>query len=165
MYYKIYMAYQDLSSQGTPIEHLKSNPVQQIPQQMQQGQEPEPEPDPTPMPRFPKRYAQKTISPEMLADNLNMSQENVREYTNKNEEKDNTNKKKIIDKVPEILREPLIILILYIVLSQDIVRRIIGEYIPQIRPGENGVVSFTGMVIYGLILVLLFVIFKKLLIK
>jgi len=65
--------------------------------------------------------------------------------------------------IPEILREPLIILVLFILLSEAFVQENIGKYIPQVNPCAEGKVSRVGVVIYGLVLVILYMILKKLL--
>ena len=67
--------------------------------------------------------------------------------------------------IPEILKEPLLIIIIYVVMSQGFVRKGIGSYISYINPGQDGYVSLIGYVIYGTILALLFMFFKKIIIK
>jgi len=110
--------------------------------------------------------------------NIN-EQEYERQHERQQEEEENEqkemlhNKKKknksqsttYMDKIPKILQEPLIILILYVILSQSFVKNKIGEYIKQINPGPDGQVSLVGIIIYGLILAILFAIFKWLLIR
>lgn len=58
------------------------------------------------------------------------------------------------------IKEPLLILIIYILLSQSFVRKSIGEYITCINP-VDGHISFLGYVVYGTILALLFMFFKR----
>jgi hypothetical protein len=67
--------------------------------------------------------------------------------------------------VPEILKEPLLLIIIYVVMSQGFVRKGIGSYISYINPSQDGYVSLIGYVIYGTILALLFMFFKKITIK
>ena len=67
----------------------------------------------------------------------------------------------ILSSLPSILREPLIILVLFIILSQPMVKDTMGKYIPQINPCEDGQVSFTGVVIYGVLFAVLFALVKK----
>lgn len=71
----------------------------------------------------------------------------------------------IIYGIPEILREPLILVILYVILSLPVVRENIGKHIKQINPDVEGKVSFTGILIYGIILATLFALVKRLLLK
>lgn len=62
---------------------------------------------------------------------------------------------------PSWVREPILVLIIFVILSQPIVRDNIGKYIKAINPGESGSVSFVGVVIYGIILATLFGIAKS----
>ena len=70
-----------------------------------------------------------------------------------------------LEKMPKILVESLIILLVYILISQPFVRDTIGKYIKQINPGAKREVSLTGIVIYGLILVVLYSVIKKFLLQ
>jgi len=82
------------------------------------------------------------------------------------EKEENINQKSRTDSyIPDILKEPLLLIIIYVVLSQGFVRKGIGSYISYINPGQDGYVSFIGYVIYGTILAILFMFFKKILIK
>ena len=65
--------------------------------------------------------------------------------------------------VPQFVKEFLIIVVIYVVLSQGFVRRNIGKYIEKINPDENGNVSIVGYIIYGAILAMIFVLFKRIL--
>jgi len=94
--------------------------------------------------------------------NENKKHKNKKQKKNKkNKNSKNKSEKNVIYKMPEIIKEPLIILILFVILSQTIVRKLIGEYLPYINPDGSGKVSFVGIVIYGLILSIGFVIVKK----
>jgi hypothetical protein len=59
------------------------------------------------------------------------------------------------------VKEPIIIIILYILLSQNIVKNFFGNFINEINPKNNGNVSFTGVLIYGLIFSILYIILKN----
>lgn len=74
---------------------------------------------------------------------------------------DNKNISGDISNILTELRGPIILLILYLILSTQTVKDFIGKYISQINPNDNGVVSFTGILIYGLILCVLFYIVNK----
>lgn len=63
--------------------------------------------------------------------------------------------------IPVQLREPLLLLIVFIILSQPIVRNNIAKYIKYINCDDDGNVPFTGILIYGLILVTIFIMAKK----
>ena len=67
--------------------------------------------------------------------------------------------------IPEILKEPLLIIIIYVIMSQGFVRKSIGSYISYINPNQDGYVSLIGYITYGTILALLFMFFKKIIIK
>jgi hypothetical protein len=66
-------------------------------------------------------------------------------------------------KIPEFVRDPLLIWVIFILLSQNFIKQLIGKYVKQINPNEEGVVSFLGVVIYGLIFAVLFGLIKFLL--
>lgn len=68
---------------------------------------------------------------------------------------------KLSSYIPEGLREPLLIIILFVILSQPVVRETIGTYIKQINPDVEGKVSLTGVVIYGIILATLYYVVKR----
>lgn len=69
----------------------------------------------------------------------------------------------IMGKIPVFLREPTIIVLIYVILSLDIVKKTLSSYIPQIKPTSDGGVMFIGIVIYAMIMAILFVVIKKLL--
>lgn len=73
-------------------------------------------------------------------------------------------KKTIKDYVPQVLQEPLLILAIYVFLSQPFVIKFIGKYIKQINPDkEKGCkVPLIGIIIYGILLVSLYSVCKKL---
>ncbi|AYV78756.1 MAG: hypothetical protein Edafosvirus30_7 [Edafosvirus sp.] len=103
---------------------------------------------------------------EIDPENENDGEEEKEKILEKKKNKNKTQESTIyMDKIPQILQEPLIILVLYVILSQSFVKNKIGEYIKQINPGPDCNVSFVGIVIYGIILAVLYVIFKKLLLR
>jgi len=63
--------------------------------------------------------------------------------------------------IPAILREPIVILVLFIILSQPAIKDTIGKYITSINPDAECKVPFTGVFIYGVILAALFALVKK----
>ncbi len=65
--------------------------------------------------------------------------------------------------IPDMLREPLLLLVLFVILSEGTVKDTISKYISQLNPDFNGRVSRVGVIIYGVILATLFVLGKKLL--
>ena len=56
------------------------------------------------------------------------------------------------------IKDFLIIVVAYIILSTETARTFIGSYITSINPNEEGIVGFNGILIYGIILALLFII-------
>jgi len=80
-----------------------------------------------------------------------------KEYENKT----NKNKKNIFSKIYGILKEPVLFILLYIILSLDITKQLIGTYFTQILPDHDGNVIFTGILLYGFIFMILFMILRK----
>lgn len=64
--------------------------------------------------------------------------------------------------LPFWMHEPLIIFILYVVLSLDITRNMVGKYISILAPDEDGNIGIIGVMLYGIILCSVFIIIKKL---
>ena len=71
-------------------------------------------------------------------------------------------KKYLMEKMPEFLREPVIIVVVYMILSTDVVKKTLATYIPQLK-SETGAVPFLGVVIYGIILATCYYILKTML--
>jgi len=67
--------------------------------------------------------------------------------------------------IPEKLREPLIIFVLFVILSQPFIKNTIGRYVKQINPDREGKVPLTGVIIYGALLAALFALSKKFLLR
>jgi hypothetical protein len=87
------------------------------------------------------------------------------DYTEKEEDIKKNKKPEEYGYIMEYIKEPLLVIIIYVVLSQAFVRKSIANYIPLINPREDGSVSFLAYVIYGTLLALVFMFFKKILIK
>tara|TARA_B100002019_G_C21086193_1_gene506278 strand:+ start:421 stop:816 length:396 start_codon:yes stop_codon:yes gene_type:complete len=58
--------------------------------------------------------------------------------------------------IPSYLKDPLIIIISYTILSQNIIQKNIGKYISLIKPREDGTFSQISIFIYGVFIALLF---------
>ena len=56
------------------------------------------------------------------------------------------------------IKEILLLLIIYTILSQDFIRKFIGEYINLTLPDSEGSVSIYGKIIYGFIMCMIFLI-------
>lgn len=59
----------------------------------------------------------------------------------------------ISKKIPDDLVDAVLLLVVFVVLSQGKVKEFIGNYVPQINPDADGKVAMTGVVVYGVILV------------
>lgn len=112
-----------------------------------------------------QKMAQESTDIEELAKDINdnfppESEETFGSGSN-GEEHYTDNSLHLLSGIPVILREPIIILLLFIVLSQPAIKDTLGKYITQINPGPDCTVSFVGILIYGVILAALFALTKK----
>lgn len=115
-----------------------------------------------------KQYIYRTQNPDIsnLVSNINKSLE-------KNNGKIEIKCDKEIEKkedswhssIPIWLKEIALFLVIYLIMSMGTTKRTIGNYIDYINPDENGDVSFLGLLIYGLILIVIYMICKYLFIK
>lgn len=87
---------------------------------------------------------------------------NITTVPTKNEN-DNNKQQNILHKIPKPLREPLLIIILFFILSTKTAKTTIGNYIPQINPDSSGNISYVGIFLYGVILALAYSAIKYLL--
>lgn len=62
-----------------------------------------------------------------------------------------------------IVVEFLIILIIYVIMSQPVVISFTSHYIKQLNPGPDGQASMNGIIIYGTIMSVIFMVVRKLL--
>jgi len=67
----------------------------------------------------------------------------------------------VISFIPKHLREPLILFIIYMILSQGAVQLFLSKYVVYLRPGIDGRVGTEGVIIYAVFLVGLFMLAKK----
>jgi hypothetical protein len=67
--------------------------------------------------------------------------------------------------IPYSIKEVTLLVSLYYILSIGFIKKMIGSYIKQINPMADGNISFLGIIIYGIILAVIFVLSKKLIIK
>jgi hypothetical protein len=75
-------------------------------------------------------------------------------------DENNKNEVSIKSTIASFLKEPILLWVLFIILSIAPVKDMIGKYISVINPDENGVVGMAGVASYGLILVVLFTIIR-----
>ncbi len=62
--------------------------------------------------------------------------------------------------IPEMLKDPVLIWLIYMLMSQNFFKNLVGKYISSINPNEEGVVTIKGVAMYGLILVALYTLIK-----
>ncbi len=157
---------------GTSIADLNKTPPNRQVQRKNQGMSPSNEP----RSETERDNLEEQNKIHHLVRNINQSlddyapskSQNTEDSEDDSTEKENNNNKKNDNSgsyVPEILKEPLLIIIIYVILSQGFVRKGIGSYISYINPTQDGSVALIGYVIYGTILALLFMFFKKITIK
>lgn len=104
-----------------------------------------------------------------LARDINKSLDNYEPSKAQTEEEDEKEKEDIINVKEElsilnVVKEMSLIVAIYVIMSQGFVRKLIAGYIPQLNP-IDGTIPFTGYLIYGAILALLFVFFRYFVIK
>lgn len=62
----------------------------------------------------------------------------------------------IMSKIPEKFREPLIIVVIYVVLSFPTVRQFFAKYLPRLNEGDEN--SLVGLIVYGCVFATIFTI-------
>lgn len=70
-------------------------------------------------------------------------------------------KEGVFSHIPVFLREPILIIVIYIILSLDITKNTLSSYIPQIKPTTDGNILFVGILIYAIILAFIYAVAKK----
>ena len=98
---------------------------------------------------------------EIIKEQEKPKSNNIPESTMKN----NKNDKNIMNSIPLQYHEYILLLTIYIIMSNEHVRTFFGTHIKQLNPREDCTVSSFGVLIYGLILVVLFKLCKTLLFK
>lgn len=109
-----------------------------------------------------KKKKRKAKNLQTLVSDINKSLENFTTF-DKTKELLSTDEEYIDDTNSFLLKEPIIICILFVIFSQQSVRGLIGNNIKQMKINSDGTISLVALTIYGLIIGLLFVIIKKLL--
>lgn len=79
-------------------------------------------------------------------------------------EKETINENSYSKYIPQIIKEPILLLAIYLLMSQNFVRNLLATYITYLNPRDDGSIPFLGIFIYGAILVIIYTIFKKILI-
>lgn len=62
--------------------------------------------------------------------------------------------------IPEMLKDPILIWLLFMLMSQNFFKNLIGKYLKTINPDEDGIVGLGGIAMYGLIFSILFTVIK-----
>src|SRR5690606_15700402 len=57
--------------------------------------------------------------------------------------------------------EPLLLLTIYVIMSQPFVINFASHYVEQLNPSDDGSTPLSGILIYGIILVILFMVLRK----
>ena len=71
----------------------------------------------------------------------------------------------ILSFIPKEWREPLLLLVVYLLFSQQLVKQTFTNYIPQLRPDAEGKVGLFGVLIYGILIVTFYFLARKYLIN
>ena len=95
-------------------------------------------------------------------DDYSPSDENEEYIYEKPKKKTNLNKI-TINKVLIFMREPLLLLIIYVLLSLEPVVSFFGKYLTIINQKDDGSISIIGIILYGIIFITLFFTLRKLL--
>ena len=74
-------------------------------------------------------------------------------------------KQKIIDNLPELIKEPSIIAILFVIFSFPNIREQLSKYIPQMKLNPDGSQSIVGLTIMGIIFGIIFTLLKRMVMK
>lgn len=157
---------------GTPVDGLRQFPPQQYPQQM--GQQPISQQQMMQQQMPPQIMMQQPnmFPPQQQMGDMNMPHIDLddlppmpiapQRIQQKHIKKSGT-KFPPFEKIPQAFRAPIILVILFIIMSLDVVKQTIGAYIPQIRPNATGNVSLIGYAVYGAILAIAFETLKNML--
>jgi hypothetical protein len=62
-----------------------------------------------------------------------------------------------LNKIPYFLKEIILLLIIYFILSLTIVKDTIGKYLSYINKDESGNISYIGIIIYAILIAVIFV--------
>lgn len=70
-----------------------------------------------------------------------------------------------LTKIPNWIKEIFLFIVIYFIFSTGLFKKSVGTYIKYINPDDEGNVSFLGIIIYGLLLIITFMIARYFLIK
>lgn len=63
------------------------------------------------------------------------------------------------------LKDMVLLIIIYIILSLSFIQNFIASYIPYIKPNETGVIPTTGIIIYAIFFAVIYLLSRKLILK
>ena len=67
--------------------------------------------------------------------------------------------------IVELLKDPVVILILYIAISHPSTQAVLGKWIPNLCPGEDEELGLTNLFVQGALLVTIYFAFKLFIVK
>jgi hypothetical protein len=149
------------------VHQAQHNPYYDVPDNMgyPQFNKSVPEGSPlTPQQVHQMQMQQKELDIEELTKDIN---ENIPEDTffSLGEQEDESQAEGVLSFLPKEWREPLLLLVIYLLFSQPVVRQTLGSYITQLNPDAEGKIGFAGVLIYGIILVTIYFLTKRYLIN
>ena len=154
------------NTDGTPITHLRQDIVQKINNEMNDNES-----------HYSIESIKTTTDIKELVDEINkdIKKKNKskskntdeedredredREISNNSEKTKNKKKKKYNKKdtfLEDTLYDGILLLIIYLLMSQGFVKNFLGKYIKVINVNEEGIVPFLGVFTYGFIFVVVF---------
>ena len=77
--------------------------------------------------------------------------------------KESNSDKSFYFNIPDMIKDPVLIWLVYMLMSQNFFKKLVGKYVSSINPTEEGVVPLTGVAVYGIILVSLYTLIKLIL--
>jgi len=159
------MHYEQGHNAAHQMHQAQQQPYYNIPNAQpypQQGQ-PSKQPPGYLTPKEQQKLAQEVLDMEELAKDINdnLPDDTFASVSETGEDNASSGSLHLLSSIPALFREPIVILLLYILLSQAAVKDTIGTYIKQINPDIEGKVSFAGVLIYGVIFAALFALIKK----
>ena len=96
-----------------------------------------------------------------LTRRLNEDSDNIDVTSSSSSEKPQPKKKARTTEYPKYVTDGALLLLIYVILSQEFIQKLIGKYIPFLNP-ENGI-SNVSIVLYGIILTGSYISLKNLL--
>jgi len=107
-----------------------------------------------------KKRGRSTDNPATDSDNDDDSDNEQYEHY---ESENNTRLKEIEPETDylKVLTEFLLLLTLYVIMSQPFVLSFASSYIQQLNPTEEGSVNMSGIIIYGMIMIVLFMVVRR----